>query len=365
MHTCALSGNPAGVSSGMPVHTYALPAEKATRANDRAMAKHGPRRYTAGQPHKNIMKAISLFSGCGGSDAGILATGFEVLMANDILPYARDVYLANHPETDYVVKDVSKIEHFPKADLLVGCYPCQGFSQGGVRKPEAKINTLYLQFARALNQIRPKAFIVENVSGMVRQNFRHLLEDQFKVFTEAGYKVKADVLNAAHFGVAQERRRIFIVGIREDLGAEYHFPTPTHGEGLANPTVTIRDAIGDLPEWPEGEFYARDFHWYYMSRDRRNGWDQPSRTIVANPRHMPLHPMSPRMVKVEHNVWKFENEGPARRFTYREAARIQGFAKDFKFPATASLDMKYKVAGNAVPPPLFEAVAGNLPKTIW
>lgn len=288
-------------------------------------------------------------------------------MANDILPYARDVYLANHPETDYQVKDVSKIEHFPKADLLVGCYPCQGFSQGGVRDPSAKINTLYLQFARALNQIRPKAFIVENVSGMVRKNFRHLLDDQFKVFTEAGYNVKADVLNAAHFGVAQERRRIFIVGIRDDLGAEYHFPTPTHGDGFANPTVTIRDAIGDLPEWPEGEFYSREFHWYYMSRDRRNGWDQPSRTIVANPRHMPLHPISPRMVKVEHNVWKFESENRARRFTFREAARIQGFSKDFHFPDTApgSLDMKYKVAGNAVPPPLFTAVAGNLPKNIW
>ena len=136
------------------------------------------------------MKAVSLFSGCGGSDAGVLATGFEVVMANDILPYARDVYLANHPETDYQVKDVSKIQHFPAADLLVGCYPCQGFSQGGVRNPDAKINKLYLEFARALGLIRPKAFIVENVSGMVRNNFRHLLDDQFRVFTEAATRSK-------------------------------------------------------------------------------------------------------------------------------------------------------------------------------
>lgn len=288
-------------------------------------------------------------------------------MANDILPYARDVYLANHPATDYQVKSVAKIEAFPKAELLVGCYPCQGFSQGGVRDPGRNINTLYLEFARALKQIKPKAFIVENVSGMVRKNFRHLVDDQFKVFTEAGYKVKAEVLNAAHFGVAQERRRIFIVGIRDDLGAEYHFPTPTHGDGLINPTTTIRDAIGDLPEWPEEEFYAKEFHWYYMSRDRRNGWNDTSRTIVANPRHMPLHPISPKMVKVEHNVWRFENEGRARRFTYKEAARLQGFSRDFEFPETpaASLDMKYKVAGNAVPPPLFEAVAKNLPPSIW
>ena len=106
--------------------------------------------------------------------------------------------------------------------------PCQGLlSQGGVRDPGRKINTLYLEFARALPGIRPKAFIVENVSGMVRHNFSHLLKTQIKVFTEAGYRVRAEVLNAADFGVAQERRRIFIVGLRSDLGMDYAFPVPT------------------------------------------------------------------------------------------------------------------------------------------
>lgn len=311
-------------------------------------------------------KAVSLFSGCGGSDAGIIAAGFDVVMANDLLPYARDVYLANHPETDYRVGDISKIETFPAAELLVGCYPCQGFSQGGLRDPSRKINTLYLEFARALNAIQPKAFIVENVSGMVRKNFSHLLKDQFRVFQEAGYRVKASVLNAVEFGVAQQRKRIFIVGIRNDLGAEYEFPKPTHGEDKATAYLTIRDAIGDMPEWPEGEFYARDFHWYYLSRNRRQGWDQASKTIVANPRHMPLHPMSPELKKLEHNVWRFESDAPARRFSYREAARLQGFSRDFVFPDTAkgSLEMRYKVAGNAVPPPLFEAVARALPE-MW
>lgn len=311
-------------------------------------------------------QAVSLFSGCGGSDAGVMAAGFDVVMANDILPYAKDVYLANHPEPDYRLGDVSKIETFPGAELLVGCYPCQGFSQGGVRDPSKKINTLYKEFARALQAVRPKAFIVENVSGMVRKNFSHLLTDQFKVFGEAGYRVKAEVLNAADFGVAQDRRRIFIVGLRDDLGMEYRFPAPTHGEGRAAQCTTIHDAIGDMPEWPEGEFYAREFHWYYLSRDRRRGWDQTSKTIVANPRHMPLHPISPRLKKLEHNVWQFETEGRARRFSYREAARLQGFERDFRFPDTerGSLDMRYKVVGNAVPPPLFEAVARALPD-VW
>lgn len=310
-------------------------------------------------------KAVSLFSGCGGSDAGIIAAGFDVVMANDKLPYARDVYLANHPTTDYVLSDISKVKEFPNSELLVGCYPCQGFSQGGVRDPSRRINTLYLEFARALHSIRPKAFIVENVSGMVRKNFKHLLEDQLKIFTEAGYRVKAEVLNAANYGVAQERRRIFIVGLRNDIGMEYQFPSPTHGSDRMQPYVSLREVIGELPEWPEGEFYDLDFHWYYLSRDRRRGWEQTSKTIVANPRHMPLHPLSPPLKKLEHNVWQFSHEGRARRFSYREAARIQGFG-DLIFPDTApgSLNMRYTVVGNAVPPPLFEAVARALP-AIW
>ena len=307
--------------------------------------------------------AVSLFSGCGGSDAGVIAAGFEVVMANDKLTYARDVYLANHPATDYRLGDVAKISTFPNAELLVGCYPCQGFSQGGVRDPGRKINTLYLEFARALYSIKPKAFIVENVSGMVRKNFSHLLTDQIKVFSEAGYAVKAQVLNAADFGVAQERKRIFIVGVRSDLGIEYKFPQPSHDHETR---VTIADALEGMEEWPEGEFYAREFHWYYMSRDRRRDWHEVSKTIVANPRHMPLHPMSPRLVKREHNVWEFQCEGRARRFSYREAARLQGFQAGLVFPntETGSLDMRYKVVGNAVPPPLFEAVASALPD-VW
>lgn len=308
---------------------------------------------------------VSLFSGCGGSDAGVLSAGFDVLMANDILPYARDVYLANHPETDYVLGDVSSIESFPSADLLVGCYPCQGFSQGGVRKADRKINTLYLEFARALRIVKPRAFIVENVSGMVRSNFEHLLKDQFKVFEEAGYRVKSQILNASHYGVAQNRKRIFIVGIRSDFGTDYKFPLATHGNNL-KPLTTIRDAIGHLPEWPVGEFYDSDFHWYYLSRNRRQEWEQISKTIVANPRHMPLHPISPTLVKLGPDKWQFTSDAPARRFSFREAAQLQGFG-DLVFPETerASMNMKYTVVGNAVPPPLFEAVAKALPQELW
>ncbi|MFT4152263.1 DNA cytosine methyltransferase [Parafilimonas sp.] len=308
--------------------------------------------------------AVSLFSGCGGSDFGLHQAGFEVLMANDKLGYASEVYKHNLPATDFKACDISTITSFPNSDILVGCYPCQGFSQGGVRDPNRKINYLYREFDRALRTIRPKAFIVENVSGMSRANFGHLLKNQITRFRMAGYKVKWDILNAAEYGVAQERKRIFIVGIRSNIQAEYFFPFPTHGPKSNQPYTTQMNVISDLPVWPEGEFCAQDFHWYYLSRNRRRNWNEPSKTIVSNMRHMPLHPNSPELKKIGNDAWAFISNEPARRLSYREAARLQGFDRHFTFPDTASLTMKYKVIGNAVPPPLFNAVASALPN-IW
>ncbi|MBF0142538.1 MAG: DNA cytosine methyltransferase [Magnetococcales bacterium] len=223
---------------------------------------------------------------------------------------------------------------------------------------------LYRAFDRVLRIIRPKAFIVENVSGMERSDFRHLLNNQITRFRSAGYLVEVSRLNASEFGVPQERKRIFIVGIRSDLGERYTFPKPqygTHGEFACR---TIKDAIGDLPEWPEGEFWTESFHWYYLSRNRRRDWDQTSKTIMSHPRHMPLHPVSPKLKKVHEDKWEWEHDGPAQRFSYHEAARLQGLGKGFLLPDTHGMREKYRVIGNAVPPPLFQAVAGALPD-IW
>lgn len=313
--------------------------------------------------------AVSLFTGCGGSDAGLAAAGFEVLMASDILPYAKDVYLANHAETDYQIGDVAKITNFPAADLLVGCYPCQGFSQGGARQADRNINYLYLEFVRALNQISPKAFIVENVSGMKSSTYKHLLDDQISKFSCAGpfgYTVTHKLLSANDFGVPQDRKRILIVGIRNDINQPYHFPEPTYGISDEMPFRTIRDALVGMPDWPEGEFCDDPFHWYYLSRNRRRDWDETAKTIVSHMRHMPLHPISPPLRRIHTDSWVFEDDRRARRFSYREAALLQGFAPGFIFPDTpnSSLAMRYKVIGNAVPPPLFQAVASALPD-VW
>ena len=308
--------------------------------------------------------AVSLFSGCGGSDAGLERSGFDVLLANDINSYAKEVYKANLPETDFRCCDVSEILKFPKADLLIGCYPCQGFSQGGARESDRGINYLYREFDRALRLIRPKAFIVENVSGMRRSDFQHLLNNQIIRFRLAGYRVKSKLLNAADYGVAQERRRIFIVGIRTDLDVSYDFPQPTHGPGCENPYFTIGDALKGLPNWPTGEFFDDKFHWYYLSRNRRRDWNEVSKTIVSHPRHMPLHPISPPLRRIHTDKWVWSSDGPKRRFSFVEAARLQGFANDFCFPDASRMRAKYEVVGNAVPPPLFEAVAASIPD-VW
>lgn len=154
--------------------------------------------------------AVSLFTGCGGADKGLIDAGCQILLANDVLRYAGEVYAANLPATDFILGDIAGIAKFPYADILAGCYPCQGYCQGGARDESRGINLLYRQFDRALRQIKPKAFIVENVPGMARGNNRRFLNNQLVRFRAAGYRVSWRVINGLAYGLAQERMRIFI-----------------------------------------------------------------------------------------------------------------------------------------------------------
>jgi DNA (cytosine-5)-methyltransferase 1 len=136
-----------------------------------------------------------------------------------------------------------------------------------------------------LRLVKPKAFVVENVNGMAFGENYNLLLNQIYRYRLAGYKVRWNVLNARDFGVAQNRRRLFIVGIRSDVDFEYEFPSPTNGPGTLRRYVSQRDVIGNMPVWPEGEFNDEPFHWYYLSRRRRHPWGQPSPCIVGHWRH--------------------------------------------------------------------------------
>lgn len=300
-------------------------------------------------------RAISLFSGCGGSDLALQRAGFDIVWANDIWDVACQTYRDNIKNPRIRVGNIRNFRSFPRADLLVGCYPCQGYSQAGKRNWHESINFLYREFDRVLRSVRPRAFVAENVNGMAYGASRKLLENQLCRYRMAGYRVKWSVLNARDFGVAQHRRRVFLVGIRSDLNFEYAFPDPTHGPHRRRRLVTQRDVLIGLPRWPVGEFNAEPLHWYYLSRKRRMPWGKQSPCIVGHWRHVPLHPLSPALRRIHTDKWVFTRNGPARRLSYKECALLQGFPRSFKWERGNARD-RFQMVGNAVPPPLFRAV---------
>lgn len=307
--------------------------------------------------------AISLFSGCGGSDYAVQQAGYEIVWANDKWPIAGEIYATNIKKSKIEIGDIAGFKNFQSAELLVGCYPCQSYSQGGSRDWESNVNYLYREFDRVLRIVKAKAFVVENVNGMAFGKNYNLLLNQIYRYRMAGYKVKWAVLNARDFGVAQHRRRIFLVGVRTDIDFEYEFPEPTHGPSGLIPYVSQRSVIGDMPTWPEGEFNDEPFHWYYLSRKRRSPWGKPSPCIVAHWRHVPLHPLSPPLRRIDTDHWEFTRLGKARRLSYRECAALQGFPRSFKW-TVGSVRERFRAIGNAVPPPLFSAVLKPL-DPIW
>jgi DNA (cytosine-5)-methyltransferase 1 len=310
------------------------------------------------------LKAISLFSGCGGSDYALVRLGYQIVWANDIWRTACDTYKENLNTPKIECGDIRDFQKFPRADLLVGCYPCQGYTQGGKRNWKGDDrNYLYREFDRVLRRVEPRGFVVENVNGMVFGQNHDLLANQLTRYRAAGYRVKWAVLNAKEHGVPQNRRRVFLVGVRSDQKFEYHFPKPTHGPGTRKPYATQEQAIGSLPKWPDGEFNTEPFHWYYLSRKRRYPWGKPSPCIVGHWRHVPLHPSSPPLRRIDTDHWRFTREGKARRLAYLECAALQGFPKSWVWKHGSVRD-RFQMIGNAVPPPLFRAVVEPL-KGLW
>jgi DNA (cytosine-5)-methyltransferase 1 len=327
---------------------------------------------------------VSLFSGCGGSDLGAKQAGANVVFANDNDPYAAETY-RHHRKTiasddvDFRDDDVRQLQTFPTCDLLLGCYPCQSFTMGGPRLPGSDPRTnLYAEFARCLRIARPKFFIAENVAGLKWLNKGRHLEDQLEAFLAAGpgYRVTLGMLNARDYGVPADRKRIFMVGVRKDLMAWYHFPRPTHGPASSRKRAYAShgEAIADLPLDATGEYYdygTEEFSWWYMSRNRKRPWSEPSHAVVANYRHVPLHPASPTLELTESDLkagsfqrWEFTEsydvprgqpklENP-RRLSWRECAVLQTFPRNLR--PRGPLMHKYAQIGNAVPPRLMKHI---------
>jgi DNA (cytosine-5)-methyltransferase 1 len=304
------------------------------------------------------LTAVSLFSGCGGFDWGATEAGVEIVWANDSDQYAAAAYRQLFPNVEFVEGDVAEVTAFPKAEVLIGCYPCTGFSLAARRRWKSrkgkrdlkanKGNFLYRQFLRALTQVKPRYLVVENVRGMSSADDGWFLRRQIGLYRRFGYNIKAKLLDARDYGVAQSRKRLFLVGVHRSVtGFEYDFPCATHGPGTDHPHSTLTDVIAGMAEWPEGEYCTIRFHGHYLTRNRKRRWDQPSYTIVAHSHHIPLHPMGEPMVYVAKDQWALQGDAN-RRLSWRECAAIQGLPARLK--PVGSLDQTYKVIGNAVPP---------------
>ena len=307
-----------------------------------------------------MLKTVALFAGCGGLDLGFKNAGFNIIWANDNNKKVQETYRYNHKEAELVIKSLVDIksEEIPECDVIIGGPPCQSWSLAGAMKgKEDSRGQLFYEYVRVIKDKRPMAFVAENVKGIVSKAHINSFNEIVDMFKEAGYTVTYKLVNAKNYGVPQDRERVFIVGIRNDLGVTYEFPNPTNSEGNY---VTLETAIGDLRDNP-GEWIEGSFSPIFMSRNRRRSWNEVAFTVQASGRQTQIHPDSPEMEKVDKDKWQFKKEEnkKVRRMSVRECARIQTFPDEFEFLGNP-INENYKMIGNAVPVKLAQAVATNL-----
>ena len=350
----------------------------------------------------NGLNAVSLFSGAMGLDLGFLAAGFDIRVANDIDPWSRDTVKTNLPDLRFIdrnIDDVTTKELLDLAsiakgevDILVGGPPCQPFSPAGKRMGLSDPRASPLKyFINAIRELQPKAFVMEEVPGLLSSRLKHFPISErekreptgeeeegsaFKVVLQmlrsTNYNMVYGKLNSADFGSPQVRERLIFLGLRDSSPS---LPERTHsGSGIAGtlPWNTFWEATADLKppkkdfaglsdvtkkymsyippggnwrELPEeltkdamkGAYYAGGGK---MGFYRRLSWDEPSPTVVTTPSQkgtMFVHPEQDRMISV------------------REYGRVQGFPDDWEIVGSAS--DKYRLIGNAVSVHLSYAVA--------
>ena len=321
------------------------------------------------------MKIISLFSGCGGLDLGFERAGFDIPVANEYDPTIWETYKINHPSTELIEGDIRNIKEsdFPNnVDGIIGGPPCQSWSEAGsLRGINDSRGKLFYDYIRILKSKQPKFFLAENVSGMLADRHSEAVRNITEMFKECGYDLTVSLVNAKNYGVPQERRRVFYIGFRRDLGVHFEFPMGSTADDKKK--LTLRDTIWDLQftAVPAGtrnyhnpkainnnEFFTGAYSPIFMSRNRVKGWDEQAFTVQASGRQCQLHPQAPKMRFIEQNRREFVKgkEHLYRRMTIREIARIQGFPDDFKFIYNYT-DDAYKMIGNAVPVNLAYEVA--------
>jgi len=317
------------------------------------------------------LTAISLFSGCGGMDLGFVREGFDILWAVDNDYQSCETY-RSHFGNRIVNRDIIEIDFskVPDCDVILGGFPCQDFSviwnRPGIH---GKRGDLYRHFVRAVIAKRPKAFVAENVKGLLSANKGMAYSKIVSDFEKVGYKVNSHVYNFADYGVPQIRQRLIIVGIRNDLQSVFIPPTTTHGNNHSLPYLSAGKALrginkiihnnermniaektkkmlqlippgGNFSNVPKSSpYYVKGMisHVY-----RRLHKDKPAYTIIA---------------AGGGGTWSYHHSEP-RPLTNRERARLQTFPDNFVFSGSVS-DVRKQI-GNAVPPEGVKPIAREL-----
>lgn len=319
------------------------------------------------------MRVVSVFSGCGGGDLGLLG-GFtylgkkypknkvDIIHASDHDWKAVRTYNANF-KTKAEVLDVRQlILEDVNFDLLVGGFPCQSFSSVNPSKdPEDARGQLYHQMIRLARESRPKFFIAENVQGFYRLNGGKYFNDLKHQLENLGYEVFHEILSAADFGIPQLRKRLFIVGIRSDLEINFEFPRPKFGPNSPSrkayvPLGSVIKSLSDVPS--KYYFSARAVEGVKraksnMKRALAQDLEGPCLTVTSHLAKVSLNSRDPvLLVNPKQEIY--------RRFTPAEAAAIQSFPEEFTF--TGSEGDAYRQIGNAIPPVLMWHVVRSLIK---
>jgi DNA (cytosine-5)-methyltransferase 1 len=348
------------------------------------------------------LKVLDLFSGCGGLSYGFVMAGYEVLLGIDNDRASLETFEINHPgakvanidlfEKEFI-NDIKKNLQGNKPDIIVAGPPCQGFSLTGPRNFDDPRNKLYLTVLESINYFKPKAFVIENVPGLVAMYKGAVKDEIVKRCEELGYSVEARILLAANYGVPQMRRRVFFVGIRNDLG-EFKFPDPLLNEASY---VTTEEALSDLPSreqnlGEESDKYDINELTSYQKKMRANSevlynhvasvhTDRIKAVIRqvpdgGNHKHLPKGVGSHRKFN---EAWtRYNSKKPSKTIdtghrnhfhykwdripTVRENARLQSFPDTFIFKGSRTA--QHRQVGNAVPPLLAYAVAKEIKKAI-
>jgi len=341
--------------------------------------------------------AVSMFAGCGGLSYGVRASGFKIVAASELDEGLRKIYHLNFPETHFLsndVRDVSAeeckgvLQSDREVDLLVGGPPCQGFSLAGKRDQSDSRNTLFYDYLRIANQLRPKVILMENVRLLtsMKSDEGGLVTDLImEEFESIGYEAGFQYANAKDFGVPQHRDRVIYIAVRRDIGISPSFPSATHGETSSlfggKQVRSFGDAVSDLEFIESGERSSTDpWHFAVTHPDHVIEWliDVPQGKSAHENEDPGLRPPSGYNTTYKRQVWDepgatvattfgmisgCRNVHPiaTRSLTIREALRLQSFPDSFNL--AGKLGTIRTGIGNAVPPILAAVIATHIRDT--